>query len=71
MLRREREARSGGAFALLWGAVPMHTPEGALEVLREERCEWQRALNGAVKVAKGATFMSRWLTHSTAAPTAE
>ena len=46
-------------------------PEGALDVLREERREWQTALDSAVKVAKGATSLSRWLSQSSAAPAAE
>jgi len=47
------------------------TPEGALEMLREERREWQTALDSAVKVATGATFLARWLAQSGGAPAAE
>eukprot|EP00966_Prymnesium_polylepis_P189004 4379146-Prymnesium_polylepis.1 len=69
--RKECAKRAREAPSHCCGGPCLCTPKGALEVLREERREWQTALNGAVKVAKGAAFMSRWLTHSTAAPTAE
>ena len=58
--------------------VNILTPEGAAEILREERKEWQKALNGAVKVARAGTeassFLATWLkkggatSHSPAEP---
>ena len=53
------------------GGPCLCAPEGALEVLREERRQWQSAVDSAVKVAKGATLLARWLSQGGAAPAAQ
>lgn len=67
--RKESAKRARGET--VHGGPCLCTPEGALEAIREERREWQTALDQAVKVAKGATFLARWLTQDKAASAAE
>ena len=69
--RKESAKRSREEPSRCCGGPCLCTPEGALEMLREERREWQTALDSTVKVAKGATFLARWLAQSGGAPAAE